>query len=89
VDYCVALFDFDTSYLDIERLIRLDHTPEKTPDFEIDENAKLHPFDYHARQLPDLHACIRRQRDDSDDSLQKMAARFFWNLGVTSLQAAF
>jgi transglutaminase-like putative cysteine protease len=74
---CVALFDFDTSstYLDIESLIRLDHTPEKAPDFEIDENAKLHPFDYDADQLPDLHACIRRQCDDPDDSLQR------WLLG--------
>jgi len=74
---CVALFDFDTSstYLDIESLIRLEHTPENAPDFEIDENAKLHPFDYDADQLPDLHPFIRQQCDDSDGSLRR------WLLG--------
>jgi transglutaminase-like putative cysteine protease len=74
---CVALFDFDTSstYLNIESLNRLDHTPENAPDFAIDENAKLHPFYYDADQLPDLHAFIRRQCDDPDDSLQR------WLLG--------
>jgi transglutaminase-like putative cysteine protease len=74
---CVALFDFDASStsLDIESLIRLDHTPENAPDFAIDDNAKLHPFDYDADQLPDLQSCMQRQCDDPSESLQK------WLLG--------
>jgi transglutaminase-like putative cysteine protease len=74
---CVALFDFDTSstYLDIESFIRLDHTPENAPDFEIDENAKLHPFEYDEDQLPDLAPCVGRQCDDPGGSLQR------WLLG--------
>ncbi len=70
---CVALFDFDTSstFLDVECLIRLGHTPENAPDFEIDDNAKLHPFDYDDDKLPDLQAFIRRQCDDADDILQR------------------
>ncbi len=78
---CVTLFDFETSStsLDIESLVRLDHTPENAPDFTIDENAKLHPFDYDADQLPDLQSCIRRQCDDPSDNLQK------WLLGFLEI----
>jgi hypothetical protein len=87
---CVSLFDFDTcsTYLDIESLIRLDHTPERAPDFEIDENAKLHPFDYDPDQLPDLQACI------DDNAMIRMTAykngfSVLWNLGGSSPQAVF
>ena len=36
---CVTLFDFDTSssYIDVESTIRLEHTPENAPDFQIEE----------------------------------------------------
>ena len=35
---CVTLFDFDTSstFIDVETTIRLDHTPENAPDFQIE-----------------------------------------------------
>jgi len=63
---CVTLFDFDTSAtsLKVESLIRLEHTPENAPDFQIEEYAKLHPFKYDSEQLPDLSSCIERQLPD-------------------------
>jgi transglutaminase-like putative cysteine protease len=65
---CVTLFDFDTSsaYIEVESTIRLEHTPENAPDFQIEEYAKLHPFKYAAEQLPDLSSCMRRQSPDPE-----------------------
>jgi transglutaminase-like putative cysteine protease len=79
---CVTLFDFDTSsaHIDVESIIRLEHTPENAPDFQIEEHAKLHPFRYAAEQLPDLSPCMRRQCPDPDDSLKKWL-RGFLDLG--------
>jgi Transglutaminase-like superfamily len=45
----------------VESTIRLEHTPENAPDFQIEEYAKLHPFKYSAEQLPDLSSCMQRQ----------------------------
>jgi transglutaminase-like putative cysteine protease len=75
---CVALFEFDTfsPNLDIEGLIRLDHTPENAPGFEIDENAKLHPFEYDADQLPDLLPSMQQQCHDSGSVLQRWLRGF-------------
>jgi transglutaminase-like putative cysteine protease len=66
---CVTLLDFDawSKTLEIESAIRLDHVPEDAPDFEIDESAKYHPFDYDTDELPDLSACIQRQYEQNDD----------------------
>jgi transglutaminase-like putative cysteine protease len=79
---CVTLFDFDTSsaHIDVESIIRLEHTPENAPDFQIEEHAKLHPFRYAAEQLPDLSPCMRRQCPDPDDNLRKWL-RGFLDLG--------
>ena len=79
---CVTLFDFDTSsaHIDVESIIRLEHTPENAPDFQIEEHAKLHPFRYAAEQLPDLSPCMRRQCPDPDDNLRKWL-RGFLELG--------
>jgi transglutaminase-like putative cysteine protease len=75
---CVTLFDFDTSsaHIDVESIIRLEHTPENAPDFQIEEHAKLHPFRYAAEQLPDLSPCMRRQCPDPDDNLKKWLGGF-------------
>jgi transglutaminase-like putative cysteine protease len=69
---CVTLFDFDVSseQIDIESTIRLDHTPESSPDFEIDESAKLYPFDYDEDELPDLSASIQRQYTEQLDGVR-------------------
>jgi transglutaminase-like putative cysteine protease len=75
---CVTLFDFDTSssYIDVESTIRLEHTPENAPDFQIEEYAKLHPFKYAAEQLPDLSSCMRRQSRGQDDDVRKWLRGF-------------
>jgi transglutaminase-like putative cysteine protease len=75
---CVTLFDFDTSstFIDVETTIRLDHTPENAPDFQIEESAKWHPFIYDPEQLPDLSACMTRQFPDPHDQVQKWLRRF-------------
>jgi transglutaminase-like putative cysteine protease len=75
---CVTLFDFDisSSYIDVESTIRLEHTPENAPDFQIEEYAKLHPFKYAAEQLPDLSSCMRRQSRGQDDDVRKWLRGF-------------
>lgn len=63
---CVTLVDFDTSTdeLTFESTISLDHTPERSPDFQIEEYARQHPFSYGSDELPDLAASIKREFDD-------------------------
>ena len=75
---CVTLFDFDTSaaLLKVESVIRLEHTPENAPDFQIEEYAKLHPFKYDSEQLPDLSSCIERQLPDPDHEVINWLRRF-------------
>jgi len=75
---CVTLFDFDTSAtsLQVESLIRLEHTPENAPDFQIEEYAKLYPFKYDSQQLPDLSSCIERQLPDPDHEVTTWLRRF-------------
>ena len=67
---CVTLVDFeaDTNELTFESTIRLDHTPEKSPDFQIEEYARHHPFSYNAAELPDLAAYITREFADETTS---------------------
>ena len=75
---CVTLMDFDawSKTLDIESAIRLDHVPEDAPDFEIDESAKHHPFDYDTDELPDLSACIQRQYCEQNDDIRNWLCSF-------------
>jgi transglutaminase-like putative cysteine protease len=75
---CVTLFDFAVSStsIEVETVIRLDHTPENTPNFQIEESAKWHPFTYDPGQMPDLAACIVRQFPDPDGQVKKWLGRF-------------
>jgi transglutaminase-like putative cysteine protease len=75
---CVTLFDFDScsTALEIESTIRLDHTPEGSPDFEIDATAKHHPFDYDTAELPDLSACMRTQYNEQIHTVRKWVHSF-------------
>ena len=74
---CITLVDFDTetTSLSFETLIRLDHTPENTPDFRIEEYARTHPFAYADEEMPDLSPYIRCQHSDS--SVEQWLGRFF------------
>jgi len=63
---CLTLIDFNTNAetLEFETTIRLEHTPENSPDFRIEEYARAHPFTYDEGELPDLAPYIRRQFPD-------------------------
>jgi transglutaminase-like putative cysteine protease len=59
---CVTLVDFttSTSVLTFDTSIRLEHTPENSPDFLIEDYARSHPFSYHQEELPDLLPYMQR-----------------------------
>jgi transglutaminase-like putative cysteine protease len=74
---CVTLVEFDTSTTELtfDGTIKLDHTPENSPDFQIEDYARSHPFSYGSEELPDLAAYIRRQYRD-DDGVDRWLDRF-------------
>jgi transglutaminase-like putative cysteine protease len=74
---CLTLIDFNTNaeMLEFETTIRLEHTPENSPDFRIEEYAREHPFIYDKGELPDLEPYIRRQFPD-DRSIEDWLCRF-------------
>jgi hypothetical protein len=49
---------------------------ENAPDFQIEEHAKLHPFNYAAEQLPDLSSCMQRQCLDPQDHVKEWLRGF-------------
>jgi hypothetical protein len=65
---CITLIDFNchSDKLRFDTIIRIDHTPENTPEFRIEDYASTHPFSYDESELPDLRPYILRQHlDDS------------------------
>jgi len=75
---CLTLVDFAilTGVLQFESIIRLEHTPENTPDFRIEEYARLHPFTYQHDELPDLAPYIVRQHPEQTE-VDDWLAKFF------------
>jgi transglutaminase-like putative cysteine protease len=75
---CITLVDFntETTSLSFETLIRLDHTPENTPDFRIEDYARTHPFDYAKEELSDLVPYISRHYE-GDASVEEWLGKFF------------
>ena len=75
---CVTFVDFDVSSkaIEFESVIRLEHTPENAPDFQIEDYAKQHPFSYHLEELPDLASLMQRQCVDPDDDVNAWLRRF-------------
>ncbi|MBV9531396.1 MAG: transglutaminase family protein [Bradyrhizobium sp.] len=63
---CVTLVDFklETTLLQFDTVIRLDHTPKNVPDFRIEDYARTHPFHYAEEELPDLAPLIRRHHPE-------------------------
>lgn len=59
---CVTLLDFSqrAQLLKFDSVIRLEHTPEKAPDFRLENYARSHPFSYARDELPDLAAYMQR-----------------------------
>ena len=78
---CVTLIDFSASVdvLEFETSIRLEHSPENSPDFRIEEYAREHPLAYDENEIPDLTPYTRRQFED-DQSILSWLGRFI-NLG--------
>jgi len=74
---CVTLVDFraETTLLQFETVIRLDHTPENAPDFRIEDYARTHPFHYAEEELPDLAPFIRRHHPE-DVGVDHWLAKF-------------
>jgi transglutaminase-like putative cysteine protease len=73
---CITLVDFEgeTRELAFETEIKVDHHPEDTPDFEIEDYARQHPFAYSAEELPDLLPYVTMTLPDP--SLDVWLARF-------------
>jgi len=73
---CVTLVDFaaSTTHLTFDTSIRLEHTPENSPDFLIEDYARSHPFAYHPEEQPDLLPYTRRHHHD--DTVDEWLARF-------------
>ena len=74
---CVTLVDFAaaTTHLTFDTSIRLEHTPENSPDFLIEDYARSHPFAYHPEEQPDLLPYMRRHHGD-DHAIDEWLARF-------------
>ena len=62
--------------LRLEAGIRLEHTPQATPDFRIDDEALSFPFHYDANELIDLQSAIKRQFDDDGGEIAAWARQF-------------
>ena len=76
---CVTIFAFDeilSAHLEIESIIRLDHSPGNAPDFQIEDYARVHPFEYRAHELPDLTSCMQQEYPDPEGELIKWLRRF-------------
>lgn len=75
---CVTLVQFSgaTEMLEFDSEIKLDHTPENAPDFQIEDYAREHPFDYSADEKPDLQAYLQRQFTEADQALDHWLGSF-------------
>jgi transglutaminase-like putative cysteine protease len=80
---CITLVDFntETTSLSFETLIRLDHTPENTPDFRIEDYARTHPFCYAKDELSDLAPYMFRHHAGGasveESSVEEWLGKFF------------
>lgn len=71
----IAEFDEPAEHLRIVAGMVLDHTPELTPNFEIEVRAKTYPFDYGDVDSIDLAPNMRRQFPD-EGTVDAWARRF-------------
>jgi len=75
---CVAIANFAgmASELRFASTIRLEHSPDATPDFQMEDHAKTYPFFYAPDELPDLMPSIERRYPDPERELEKWVRRF-------------
>ncbi len=62
--------------LRFETNIRVEHTPQTTPEFRIDDAALVYPFDYPPDELAELRNAIARQYDDDQGEVARWAQQF-------------
>lgn len=81
---CVALATFNqrATELEFECLIRLNHTPFNSLDFQLAEHAETYPFSY-GDELPDLARSIERHRPDPNRDIDRWARQFVHSDGPT------
>jgi transglutaminase-like putative cysteine protease len=75
---CVALVRFarPAAELRFETRIRLDHTPQAAPHFQIDDDALTYPFAYGPDEAADLARTVERHYADTEDAVGRWAAQF-------------
>jgi transglutaminase-like putative cysteine protease len=80
---CVALVAISrpAARLLFETRILLDHTPQATPDLQIEDDALTYPFEYGSDEAADLASCI--QPHYPDDAVVRWARRFLHPCGAT------
>jgi transglutaminase-like putative cysteine protease len=85
---CVAVVSFavESDVLRFDTQIVLDHTPESSPAFVIDDQATEYPFQYDAEELPDLGRLIERSFVDPGHHVDAWVRRFL-NPGHVNLTA--
>jgi transglutaminase-like putative cysteine protease len=79
---CVAIAEFHgrkAKELRFESHIRLDHSPDKIPDFRIEDYARTYPFSYRAVEMPELVPAIERQYSDPDQEVYRWVRKFLHN----------
>jgi transglutaminase-like putative cysteine protease len=81
---CVAIVTFDSKATELrfETNIVLDHTPQATPDFQMDPRAKTYPFAYDGEDAPDLQLASSRHYPDGGE-IEAWARRFLNGSGTT------
>ena len=82
---CVAIARFAgrASELRFESVIRLDHSPSNSLDFQIEEYATRYPFTYSSEEMPDLLRSIERQYLDPEHEIDRWARQFLRHDGRT------
>jgi transglutaminase-like putative cysteine protease len=76
---CVTIAQFAGAQADelrFESSIWLDHSPSNTPDFRIEDHAKVYPFSYGPEEVPDLAPVMVRQYPDTDGAVERWVRRF-------------
>lgn len=78
---CVAIAEFRgrAQELRFESNIRLDHSPDNVPDFQIEDYARTYPFSYRPEEVPDLVPAIERQYSDPDQEVYRWVRKFLRN----------
>lgn len=71
-----ARFAHRARELRFESNILLEHTPDESPEWPIEEDARSFPFSYASSEIPDLLRSIERQYIDSERDVDRWARRF-------------